>query len=89
MGFFSLPGQQQDKDETVTALFPFPHHVRETTSSWETPMPQGTFSPAPVCFHSGKFLPPSHDHRHHSWGPAAGDLRTTGWFEMKGILMII
>lgn len=40
-------------------FFPFPPHVRETTSSWETPMAQGTFSLASACFHRGIFPPPS------------------------------
>lgn len=54
VGFSSLPGEQRDKNETVTALLlPFPHHVRGTTRSWETPIPQDAVPHPPLVFSGG------------------------------------
>lgn len=55
VGFSGFPGEQWDKNEIVTALLlPFPHHIRETTSSWETPMPHDMV-PQPLLAFSGGF----------------------------------
>lgn len=56
VGFVSLPGEQQDKNETLTAILLFPHHIRESTSSWEIPRAPGHLFPS-LSFFSQQEIP--------------------------------